>query len=134
MKVKDKLNEQLILERKNGQNLDWSFQSLDNDVAGEVKAHKSIVFQHSHFLRDLHKSYVDRNGKKSGGYPIMQLIQFTKWIFINFFIFCYSFILFSISIPLSIENTWITCDFIVWTFGHYQQIWLRFINEGIEST
>lgn len=113
LKVAGKPDEHLILERKNGQHLDWSFYSLDNDVENVVKAHKSVVLKYSSYLRNICQLYADRDTPKNCRYQNMQWIQFIYWILI--------FILlnFSLSVSLSIENNRLPCDLIIWTFRHY---------------
>lgn len=105
LKVTEEKDQRLILERENGQNLDWSFQSLDNhEVYNVVKAHKSIVLKYSPYLRNICHLYANRGAQKNCWYLNMQLIQLIYWIFIFSNFFCYSFIHFSISVLLSLEN------------------------------
>lgn len=72
LKVIEKKDQRLILERKNGQNLDWSFFSLDNNVENEVKAHKSIVLKYSSYLRNICQIYADHSAQKNCSYLTVQ--------------------------------------------------------------
>lgn len=53
LKVTEKKDERLILERQMDKNLDWSFYNWDNGKKNEVKAHKSVMVKYSPYVTNI---------------------------------------------------------------------------------